>query len=152
MQATCRTAMAFGFAAMCAAGLTAQTQETKTTTKTKVEVKGGRDVTVIGCLERLTNGDFILTEEQGNQRLDPTRYALVGNENLSKHVGERVEIKGKAASNGHGKVAIEAKTKTEADHTKDQEAKTTTEGTVGAFDMPVLGVTSMKRLSASCSH
>jgi hypothetical protein len=144
--------MAIGFASMCAAGLTAQTQETKTTTKTKVEIKGGKDVTVIGCLERLTNGDFILTEEHENRRLEPTRYALVGSENLSKHVGERVEIKGKAASNGHGKVAVEAKTKTEAEHTKDQEAKTKTEGTVGAFDMPFLGVTAMKTLSASCSH
>ena len=105
--------MAIGFAAMCGAGLTAQTQETKTTTKTKTEIKGG----VIGCLERLTNGDFLLTEEHENRRLEPTRFALVGGENLSRHVGERVEIKGKAASNGHGKVAVESKTKTEAEHT-----------------------------------
>jgi hypothetical protein len=144
--------MAIGFAAICAAGMTAQTQETKTTTKTKTEIKGGTDVTVIGCLERLTNGDFILTEEHDNRRLEPTRYALVGSENFSKHVGERVEIKGKAAANGHGKVAVESKTKTEAEHTKDQEAKTKTEGTVGAFDMPVLGVTSLKTLSSSCRH
>ena len=151
MQATCRTAMAIGFAAMCAAGLTAQTQETKTTTKTKVEIKGGKDVTVIGCVERLTNGDLIVTRDE-NRRVEPSRYALVGSQDLEKHVGERVEIKGKAVTNGHGKVAVESKTETDVEHGKDQEAKTKSEGTVGAFDMPFLGVTSMKTLSSSCSH
>ena len=52
-------------------------------------------------------------------------------------VGERVEIKGKAVTKADGKVAVESKTKTE--------------GTTGAFDMPFLGVSSMKRLSSSCS-
>ena len=46
MQTTRRTAVAFGLSVMCAAGLAAQTQETKTTTKTKVEVKGGKNVKV----------------------------------------------------------------------------------------------------------
>src|SRR6185295_12407345 len=71
MQTTRMTAMAIGLAAMCAAGLTAQTQETKTTTKTKVEIKDGKDVTVSGCLERRPNGDYILTEVHGKSRLDP---------------------------------------------------------------------------------
>jgi hypothetical protein len=42
MQTSRRTAVAIGLTAMCAAGLTAQTQETKTTTNTKIELKGGR--------------------------------------------------------------------------------------------------------------
>ena len=84
-----RTAVAIGLAAMCAAGLTAQTQETKTTTNTKVEIKGGKDVTVNGCLDRNANGDYILTRARAN-RHEPSQYALITSEDLSKHVGERL--------------------------------------------------------------
>jgi hypothetical protein len=77
-------------------------------------------------------------------RLSPAR-------DLSARVGERVEIKGKAVTNGDGKVSIESKTKTEVENGKDQETKTKSEGTSGAFDLPFLGVRSMKTLSSSCS-
>jgi hypothetical protein len=150
MQMTRLTAVAIGLAAMCAAGLAAQTQETQTTTKTKIEIKGGKDVTVIGCVERRSNGDYVLTEVRDNSRLEHSRYALVTSQDLSKHVGERVEIKGKAVTNGDGKVSVESKTKTEVEHGKDEETKTKTEGTSGAFDVPYLGVRSMKTLSSSC--
>jgi hypothetical protein len=45
--------------ALRAAGLTAHTHETQTTTKTKIEIKDGKDVTVIGCLERRSHGDYV---------------------------------------------------------------------------------------------
>ena len=151
MQTNRQTALAIGLAVICAAGLTAQTQETKTTTKTKVEIKGGKDVTVIGCLERRQNGDYFLTEVRENRRPESSRYALVTSEDLSKHVGERVELKGKAVVNGHGKASVESKTNTEFEHGSDRETKTKTEGTVGALDMPFLGMTSMKTLSSSCN-
>ena len=152
MQTTCRTALAIGLAAMCAAALTAQTQETKTTTNTNIEIKDGKDVTVIGCLERRNNGDFILTDARENRRQESSRYALVSSEDLSKHVGERVEIHGKAVASGKGKISVESKTKTEVENGKDRETKTKTEGTVGALDIPFLGVTSMKTLSSSCNY
>ena len=44
-----------------------------------------------------------------------------------------------------------SQTKTEVEHGKDQESKTKTEGTSGAFNMPYLGVRSMKTLSSSCN-
>lgn len=145
--------MAIGLAAMCAVGLLAQTQETKTTTNTKVEIKGGKDVTVIGCVERRPGGDYILTDarDQRNRDLEPSRYALVTSQNLAKHVGERVEIKGKAVINGDGKVSVESKTKTEVEHGRDEESKSKTEGTSGALDMPALGIKSLKTLSSTCS-
>src|SRR5579864_6572584 len=92
MPTTFKTALAIGLAAICTAGLTAQTQETKTTTKTKTEIKGGKDVTVIGCLDRYPNGHYILTDVRENRRREPSQYALVTSEDLSRHVGERVEI------------------------------------------------------------
>lgn len=150
MTRTRLTTVAIGLAALCAAGLTAQTQETQTTTKTKIEIKGGKDVTVIGCLERGSSGTYLLTEVRGNNRVERSRYALVTSEDLSKHVGERVEIRGKAVTNGDGKVSVESKTKTEVENGQDQETKSKTEGTTGAFDLPYLGVRSMKTLSSSC--
>ena len=108
-------------------------------------------MTVGGCLERRPNGDYILTEVRENRRLAPSRYALVTSEDLSTHVGERVQIEGKAVANGDGRVSIESKTKTEVENGKDQESKTKTEGTSGALDMPFLGMKSMKTISSYCN-
>jgi len=150
MTKTQLTAVVFGVVAMCAAGLTAQTQESQTTTKTKTEIKGGKDITAVGCLERAPNGDFLLTQVRRDNRGEYLRYAIVTSQDLSKHVGERVEIKGKAVTDGDGKVTIESKTKTEVENGKDQESKTKTEGTSGTFDLPFLGVHSLKTRSSSC--
>lgn len=144
------TVVAVGLFAMFAVGLAAQTQETQTTTKTKVEIKGGKNVTLTGCLERGVAGDFLLTQVGNDSRVERMRYTLVTSEDLSKHVGERVEIKGQAVVDGHGKVSVETKTKTEVEDRKDQESKTKTEGNGSALDSPYLGVRSLKTLSASC--
>lgn len=151
MRTIHRTALVIGLAAVCAAGLTAQTQETKTTTKTKVEIKGGKNVTATGCLEQRANGDYFLTEARQNSGFGTSRYALVTDKDLSKHVGERVEIQGKSVANGNGQVSVESKTKTEVENGEDQKSKTTTEGTVSALDMPFLGVSSMKTVASTCS-
>jgi hypothetical protein len=145
------TAVAIGLAAMCAAGLTAQTQETQTTTKTKTEIKGGKSVTMIGCLERRSDGGYVLTDVRENSRNEHSRYSLITSKDLSRHVGERVEIKGKAVVNGDGKVSVESRTRTEVENGKDQETKTKSEGTSGTFDLPSLGVREMKTLSSSCN-
>jgi hypothetical protein len=153
MNTTRVTALAIGLAAFCTTGLAAQTQETQTTTTTKVEIKGGKDVTVVGCLERRSNGEFILTQARDNKHLEQSRYALVTEQDLSRRVGERVEIKGKAVTDHDGKVSVESKTKTEVENGNDQETKTktTVEGTSGAIALPFLGVHSVKTLSRSCN-
>ena len=151
MQMIRTTAMAIGLTAMCVAGATAQTQETKTTTTTKIEIKGGKDVTVTGCLEKRSNGEYMLTEVRPNRGGEASRYALVSSEDLSKHVGERVEIQGKAVVPGEGKVSVESKTNTEIENGKDQESKTKSESTSGALVLPFLGVKTVKTLSSNCS-
>jgi hypothetical protein len=92
-------------------------------------------VTVIGCLDRNANGDYILTRVRTN-RHEPSHYALITSEDLSKHVGERLEIRGKVVVNGNGKVSVESTTKTEVDNGTDRETKAKTEGAIGAVDMP----------------
>ena len=128
---------AFGLAAMCAVGLGAQT----TTTKTKVEVKDGKEITVSGCLERNPTGGYMLTTTQGSMK-----YALVTDDDLSKHLGHRVELKGKAADCGDGKVKIESTSKTGDDKSR---AKTEIKGE-DMSGMKYLGMKSLKMISTSC--
>jgi len=145
------TAVAMGLAVMCTAGLAAQTQDTKTTTTTKIEIKDGKEITAIGCVSRTADGDFILTKFSENRLVNPAQYALVSSDDLSKHVGHLVEIQGKTVTAARGKVSIESKTRTEVENGKDRELTTKSQGTTGAFDMPFLGVSSTKMLSASCN-
>jgi hypothetical protein len=150
VTATRLIAVAIGLAAMGPARLTAQTPEPQTT-KTKIEIKGGKNVKVIGCLERRLNGDYVLTQGHDNSHLGYSRYALVTSEDLSKHVGERLEIHGKFVANGNGNVSFESKTRTEVKNGQDRETKGKTEGATGALDMPFLGVISTKTLGSSCN-
>ncbi len=126
----------FCLAAICAVGLGAQSSETRS--KSKVKVDGGRDVTVSGCLARNLDGGYKLTDPQGRMV-----YALVGGDDLDKHVGHRVEIKGKATDGHDGKVKIETETKTSGD----QKTKEKTELT---GDVHALGVKSVKMIASSC--
>src|SRR5690348_12530499 len=96
---------AIGVAALCAAGAHAQTMQT--TEKQKVEIKDGKDVTVSGCLERDPAGGFLLTSEETGRM----KYMLVTNDDLAKHVGHRVEVKGKATDKGDAKMKVESKVK-----------------------------------------
>ena len=130
---------AFGLAAMCAVGLGAQSSTMKT--KTKVDVKDGKEIHVSGCLERNPGGGYMLTTTQGSMK-----YAIVTDDDLSKHVGHRVELKGKAADRGDGKVKIESTTGKGDD-------KATSKTEIKGNDMSgmnYLGLKSLKMISASC--
>jgi hypothetical protein len=130
---------AFGLAAMFAVGLGAQSGTTKT--KTKVDVKDGKEIEVSGCLEKNPGGGYMLTTTQGSMK-----YAIVTDDDLSKHVGHRVELKGKAADRGDGKVKIESTVGSGDDKSK---AKTEIKGS-DMSGMHYLGLKSLKMISASC--
>jgi hypothetical protein len=137
MKLICAT---LGVAAMCAVGLGAQSGTTET--KTKVEVKNGKSVKVSGCLERNPGGGYMLTDREGG-----LKYALVTDDDLSKHLGHRIEVSGKAADKGDGKVKIDSKVATSGNDKT--EVKTETKGDDMA-GMRYLGVKSVKMISASC--
>jgi len=126
----------FCLAAICSVGVGAQSSETKT--KTKVKVDGGKEMTVAGCLTRNLAGGYKLTDPQGRMI-----YALVGGENLEKHVGHRIEIKGKATDGNDGKVKIESETKTSG-------GEKTKEKTELTGDVHALEVKSVKMIASSC--
>lgn len=136
---------AFCVAAICAVGLSAQTSTTETKSKTKIEVKDGKNVTVNGCLERNATGGYIITTSRGDMK-----YALVTDDDLSKHIGHLIEVKGKAADRGDGKVKIESTVGTSGAGKTEAKTESTTELKGDAADMRYLGVKSVKMLSSSC--
>ena len=132
---------AFCLAAICAVGLGAQSGTTETKTKTKIDVKDGKDVTISGCLAANPGGGYMLTTTSGAMK-----YALVTDDDLSKHVGHRMEIKGKAADRGDGKVKVESTTGTSGG----EKEKSTAEMKGDMPGMHYLGVKSVKMISKSC--
>jgi hypothetical protein len=127
---------AFAFAAVVTLG--AQTSET--TTKTKIDVKDGKDIKVTGCVDSGANGGYVLTDV--STKNEPVhRYILVSDDNFSKYVGQRVEVEGVAADRKDGKVEIKTQTQTEG--AKDTHAKLEGAG-------PYLGVKKIKRVEGTC--
>lgn len=127
--------------ALCTA--TAHAQSTETHTRSKVDVKDGRKVTVTGCVERSPDG-LVLTNVAGEASHS---YVLVGDKDLAKHVGHRIEVTGKAADQGHGKVEVESKRKVEGG--PDEKTHEKAEGNLGG--LAVLGVDHVKMVAKSCS-
>ena len=132
---------AISIAALSAVGLGAQSAEVQS--KTKIEVKDGKNVTVTGCLTRTAAGGLVLTDVAN---ADHMRYALVTDDDYSKQIGHRVEVKGVATDNSDGKVKIESTVKTSGE--KETRETTETTGDVGAY--PFLGVKSLKSIADSC--
>src|SRR5215831_18915367 len=54
--------------------------------KTTIEIEGGKEVTLTGCLERSSGRtDYVLTDDLGR-----LKYAVVTDDDLSKYVDHRV--------------------------------------------------------------
>jgi len=137
---------AFGVAVMCAIGAGAQTSTTKVDGKSKVTVKDGKEITITGCVERNPGGGYMLTDSSTGGM----KYALVTDDDLSKHVGHKVEVKGTATDKGNAKVKTESKAKGTTGDTKDK-AKVETKSTAeGNLDLHYLGLKSLKMVSTSC--
>jgi hypothetical protein len=121
--------------------------------KTKISVDDGKDMKVTGCVARAEDGAFSLTHAAGKDGPIGS-YLLVadGDEKdaLGKHVGHRVEIKGKAADRGDGEVTIKSKSEvrnSEGDKKK-RESATTVKGDL--HGLPFLGVKSVRMLATVC--
>jgi hypothetical protein len=135
------------------AGASALAQDVVTKSKTKVSVDSGKDITVTGCVARSTNEQFSLNNAAGKDgAVGP--YVLVsdGNEreDLAKHVGHRVEIKGKAVDKGDGKLTVktESEVKTSDGDKKKTESTTKVKGDLDG--LPFLGVKSVRMLATVC--
>jgi hypothetical protein len=127
--------------------------DTKTKGKTTISIDDGRDLTVTGCVARSASGDFTLRNAAGKDG-DLGQYMLVAGgderEDLGKHVGHRVEIKGKAADRGDAKMTIktESETRTSNGDKRKRESTTKVEGDLEG--LPFLGVKSVRMLASVC--
>jgi hypothetical protein len=116
--------------------------------KTRVVVQDGKDVTVTGCVQRGADGDYTLTHVASKDGSESS-YMLARLtdadddelKDLKDHVGHRVEVKGKAADKGDGKLKITTESK-----------RTETRSEVkGDLDgLPFLGVKSVRMLASVC--
>jgi hypothetical protein len=145
------------FSAALAVGLAAQggtirttteMHNEKTTVERKIVIKDGKDIKTVGCIQRNPGGGYMLTSIASGGM----RYALVTDDDLSKYVGHRVEVAGKATDLGKSKVKIESKTTSENRAVGTSgvvEAQSTTE-TTGELGMAYLGLKSVKIVPGSC--
>ena len=135
-----------------AAGASVLAQDEVKKSKTSMSIDSGKDITVTGCVVR-SGDEFSLTNAAGKKgAVGP--YILVADgddrDDLAKHVGHRVEIKGKAADQGDGKVTIKTQReiKTDDGDTKKSESTTKVKGDLDG--LPFLGVKSVRMLATVC--
>jgi hypothetical protein len=137
------------------AGATALAQDaTKDSkTKTRITVEDGKDVTVTGCVARSSEGSFTLNHGAGKGGAVGSYVLLAeGDEldDLKDHVGHRVEVKGKAADMGDGRLKIksESEVRTSEGDRKKRESTTSVKGDLEG--LPYLGVKSVRMLASVC--
>lgn len=140
-----RTISATTIALAMSAGVYAQAPQTETT----IKVKDGKDVTVVGCVDQNPAGKFVLTNVADKKRVLPD-YVLATDQDLSKHVGHRVEISGIATDRGDGKLEVKSKTKTDVPHGDDAKVESKSEISGDMPGLNFLSVKSIKMLAVSC--
>jgi hypothetical protein len=137
------------FSILCAAAVGAQTQTESRETKSKIAVKGGKEVQVTGCVEPTANG-YMLTKAADKEGALHS-YMLVSEEvDLSKHVGHLVQVTGNATDRGDASVKTETKTKTKMEHGDDKETVSKSEVRGDLAGLPFIGVKSVKMIAGAC--
>jgi hypothetical protein len=125
-------------------------QELEKKTQTKVSVEDGRDITVTGCVERNADGGYMLTRA-ANKEGSFGSYLLAGDpDDLKDRVGSRVEIKGKAADQGDGKIKVETKNESRVGDGDRKKTTSTSEVKGDLSGLPFLGVKSVKTIARVC--
>ena len=143
----------FCIATLLAAGM-ATAQDGKS--KSRVIVEDGKDITVTGCVQRNADGGFTLTNVAGKNGYEASYIlAQLRDEDdelgdIRDHVGHRLEITGKAANRGDGKIRLE--TTSEVRKADGGTAKTETKSEVkGDLDgLPFLGVADSRMIAKVC--
>lgn len=136
----------------CAVGA-AQAQDNKS--KTRIIVEDGKTITVTGCVQRSHEGGYMLTNVAGKDGAIGS-YLLAASDDekdlddLKKHLGHRLEISGKAADRGDGKIKVETKSEMrKADGGKAKsESKSEVKGDLEG--LPYLGVKSFRMIATAC--
>jgi hypothetical protein len=136
----------FAVAAISATLVSASAAQGTDKPKSRVIVEDGKDLTVTGCVGRNPDGGYTLTNAAGKDGA-MNSYILArlkdddSVEDLKDHVGHRVEIEGKAADKGDGRIRVE----TDSGKT---ESKSEMKGDLSG--LPFLGVKSSRMIATVC--
>jgi hypothetical protein len=137
----------------CAAAVAAQTtaQSTQTESKSKIEVKGGKDLTLTGCIEPSAGDSGFMLTHAADKTGALHSYMLVSDDaDLAKHVGHRVQISGRAADQGDATIRTQTTTKRKRDPGDDKETHSKSEVRGDLTGVPFLSVKSVKMIAAAC--
>src|SRR5574339_1251084 len=101
------------FGAVAALALATTLAAAQDKSKSRIIVEDGKEMSVTGCVQRNPDGGYTLTNVAGKDGLVGS-YILARLDDddddelddLKDHVGHRVEIKGKAADRGEGKIRV----------------------------------------------
>ena len=137
------------------AGTFASAQDHDKKSATRIVVEDGDEVTLTGCVARTPEGSYSLTNAAGKKGSVGT-YMLAATDDddhlddLEKHLGHRVEIEGKAADKGKGKIQVF--TRSEAPKGDGSKAKTQTRAEMKGdlAGLPFLGIKSLRMLASVC--
>jgi hypothetical protein len=142
--------LGYSLIAVLAACSLGAAQELEKKTQTKVSVQDGREISVTGCIERNADGGYMLTHAANKEGRLGSYLLASDDDDLKDHVGHRVEIKGKAADQGEGRIKVE--TKNESKVGDGDRSKTTSKAEVKGdlSGLPYLGVKSVKMLARAC--
>lgn len=131
----------------------AAAQSTKVKNETKIEVKDGKDVTVTGCVRQHPDRTGATRYQLTNVADKDGRmgaYLLVGEkDDLSEHVGQLVEVSGKAADQDEARIKVKTKTQVDRDNADDTNTESSSE-LKGNLDVPLLGVKDVKMIRPTC--
>lgn len=152
-----RNLMCAVLVSLLAAGSAALAQDavtdSKTKSKTTIRVDDGKDVMLTGCVARSASGDYTLSHAAGKDGANG-QYLLVATgdqrEDLEKHLGHRVEIKGKAADRGDGSMTIKTESETRSGDGDKRKRESTTKVEGDLHGLPFLGVKSLRMLATVC--
>lgn len=134
----------------------ASAQDPAQKSTTRVIVEDGKELVVTGCLSRSENGEFRLTHAAGKEGA-VGNYLLARSDDeddelaeLERHVGHRIEVKGRAADRGDGRIKVETEreSRTPDGDTARTKSKSQVEGNLAG--LPYLGVESFRVLASVC--
>lgn len=142
-------------ALVVAVSATAAVAQSPRKSSTRIVVEDGEEMTVTGCVSRTLEGGYSLTSAAGKKGSVGT-YLLAATadeddlDDLDKHVGHRVEITGKAADKGKGRIKVHTRSETNKPEGGKARSETTSEVKGDLEGLPFLGVKSFRMMASVC--
>ena len=136
-------------------GVSASAQDSDRKSKSRVIVEDGKAMTVTGCLQRSHEGSYTLTSAAGKDGAVGTYLLATSNDeddldDLEKHVGHRLEVSGKAADQGNGRIKVESRNEMRKADGGKAKTESTAEVKGDLKGLPYLGIKSFRMIATVC--